>query len=215
MRFAKIPPALIVSLLLASLLSAKESSDTGLHSFFGEVVLVDPAKKILELKKGKQLFVFHYTDQTRISSTLGQVRMDKILRGTGAVVVMRVGEGNVGIATEIRFVPSPSGVQILSLISGRTVHGETINGIAVYKLAEYRPPPDSWLGGVPLARKNNAGLFLLSVAPDGTVASVAVRQSSGYPELDGRAQRWMKRWRFRPNTVTEVQFPMFFSQYPY
>src|SRR5438270_9232995 len=36
-----------------------------------------------------------------------------------------------------------------------------------------------------------------------SVANVAVRQSTGYPELDARAQNWMKRWRFKPNSVTE------------
>jgi outer membrane biosynthesis protein TonB len=40
--------------------------------------------------------------------------------------------------------------------------------------------------------------------------------SSGYPELDARAQKWMKKWRFRPNSLSEVQLPMYFSQYrPY
>jgi hypothetical protein len=213
MRVSQILLVLVVSLLPARLVSAKETSDPGLHTFYGEVVLIDPAKKIVELKSGKQLFVFHYTDQTRISSTLGEVRMDKVLRGTGAAVVMRVGEGNAGIATEIRFVPNPTRIQTLSLISGRTVHGETINGIAVSKLVAFQPPTDSWIGGAALERKNNAGLFVLSVAPDGSVTSVAVRQSSGYPELDERAQRWMKKWRFRPNTLTEVQFPMFFSEF--
>ncbi len=203
----------VVSLLRAGFLSAKETSDSGLHTFYGEVVLIDPAKKIIELKAAKKLFVFHYTAQTRISSTLGEVRMDKILRGTGAAVVMRVGEGNIGIATEIRFVPGSTRNQMLSLVSARTVHGETINGTAVVKLVAYEPPSDEWSGGATLARKNNAGLFVLSVAPDGTVSSVAVRQSSGYPELDARAEKWMKKWRFHPNSVTQVQLPMFFSQF--
>jgi TonB family protein len=213
MRVPQILLVLVAILPLFSSLSAKETSDPALHTFYGAVVLIDPVKKVIELNSHKQLFVFHYTDQTRISSTLGEVRMDKVLRGTGAAVVMRVGEGNAGIATEIRFVPNPTRIQTLSLISGRTVHGETINGIAVSKLVAYQPPTDSWTGGAALERKNNAGLFVLSVAPDGSVTSVAVRQSSGYPELDERAQRWMKKWRFRPNTLTEVQFPMFFSEY--
>ena len=204
--------AFSLSLLPIRFISAKESSDSGLHTFYGEVVLIDPAKKIIELKTAKQLFVFHYTDQTRISSTLGEVRMDKIVRGTAAAVVMRVGEGNIGIATEIRFVPSPSWAQTLALISGRTVQGQTINGAAVAKLVVYKPATDEWTGGAPLARRNNAGLFVLSVAPDGTVSSVTVRQTSGYAELDVRAQNWMKKWRFKPNTLTEAQIPMFFTE---
>ena len=202
-----------LSLLPIRFISAKETSDSGLHTFYGEVVLIDPARKVIELKTAKQLFVFHYNDRTRISSTLGEVRMDKILRGTRAAVVMRVGEGNIGIATEIRFVPASSRLQMLSLISGRTVHGETICGTAVSKLVAYEPPSDEWTGGAPLARKNNAGLFILSVAPDGTVTSVTVKQSSGYPELDARGEKWMKKWRFQPNSLTQVQLPMIFSQY--
>jgi TonB family protein len=194
-------------------ISAKETSDPGLHTFYGEVVLIDPAKKIIELKSAKQLFVFHYTDKTRISSTLGEVRMDKVLRGTSAAVVMRVGEGNMGIATEIRFVPNLGPLQALSLITAKTVHGETISGTAVTKLVAYEPPADEWSGGATLARKNNAGLFVLTVGPDGTVTAVTVRQSTGYPELDARAEKWMKKWRFQPNSVTQVQMPMVFSQY--
>jgi TonB family protein len=213
MRFPRILPALIVTMLLVSFLSAKDAPDTGLHTFYGQVVLIDPAKKVIVIQSHKQRLVFHYNERTRISSTLGEVHMDKILRGTGAAVVMRVGEGNIGIATEIRFVPSPGRMQMLSLISGRTVHGESINGAAVIKLVAYEPPSDEWMGGARLARTNNAGLFILSVAPDGTVTSVAVRQSSGYPELDARGEKWMKKWRFHPNSLTQVQLPMIFSQY--
>ena len=212
MRFPRILPALIVTLLLVSFLSARDAPDTGLHTFYGQVVLIDPAKKVIVIQSKKQRLVFHYNEHTRISSTLGEVRMDRVIRGTHAAVVMRLGEGNVGIATEIRFVPSPSWAQTLALISGRTVHGQTITGTAVAKLVVYKPASDDWSGAVPLARRKNAGLFVLSVAPDGTVASVGVRQTSGYPELDARAQRWMKKWRFKANSLTEVQLPMFFTE---
>jgi TonB family protein len=212
MRFPRILPALLVSLFLVTFLSAKEATDPGLHMFYGQVELIDPAKKVIVIRSRKKRLVFHYTDQTRISSTLGDVRMDKVIRGTHAAVVMRLGEGNVGIATEIRFVPYPSWAQTLALISARTVHGETINGAPVGKFVVYKPGTEGWSGAVPLARRNNAGLFVLSVAPDGTVAGVTVRQTTGYPELDARAQRWMKKWRFKANTLTEVQLPMFFTE---
>lgn len=212
MRLPVILPTFFVSLLLAGFVSAKGAIDPGLHTFYGPVVLIDPAKKVIVIQSHKQRLVFHYNEHTRISSTLGEVRMDRVIRGTHAAVVMRLGEGNVGIATEIRFVPSASWAQTLALISGRTVHGQTITGTAVAKLVVYKPASDGWSGAVPLARRNNAGLFVLSVAPDGTVASVGVRQTSGYPELDARAQRWMKKWRFKANSLTEVQFPMFFTE---
>jgi TonB family protein len=212
MRFPKILPALLVSLFFVSLLSANETSDRGLYTFYGQVQLIDPAKKVIVIQSHKEPLVFHYNEQTRISSTLGEVHMDKVVRGTAAAVVMRLGEGNIGIATEIRFVPGHSAAQTLALISARTVQGETINGAAVGKFVTYKPPSEEWSGAVPLARRNNAGLFVLSVAPDGTVASVTARQSTGYPELDARAERWMKKWRFNPHTLTEVRLPMFFYE---
>jgi TonB family protein len=212
MRFPVVLPV-VLSLLLASFLSATETPDTGLHTFYGEVVVIDQAKKVLQLKNGKQRFLFHYNDHTKMSSSSGPVRLDRILRGTGAAVVMRVGEGDAGIALVIRFVPEPSKLKPIALFSARTVHGENITGNAVNRFVDYRPPDDEWSGGATLGRRNNAGVFVLAIAADGTVSNVTVRNSTGYPELDERAQRWMKKWRFRPNSLTEVQFPMYFSQY--
>ena len=213
MRSPIILPAVVVSLLLAGFVSAKEASDSGLHTFYGEVVAIDQAAKVLQLKTGNQRFLFHYNDQTKISSTNGHVRLDRITWGTGAVVIMRVGEGNAGIAVVIRFVPDASQSQTLALISARTVRGETITGIAVSNFVDYQPPADAWSGGPTLENRKNPGLFVLSVAPDGTVSSVALRTSTGYPELDTRAEKWMKKWRFHPNSVTEVQLPMYYYHY--
>ena len=213
MRFPTILPAVAVSLLLAGFVSANEPSDRGLHTFYGEVVAIDQAKKVLQLKSGNQRFLFHYNDQTRITSTSGSVRLDRILRGTGAAVVMRVGEGNAGIALQIRFVPDANKMETLVLISARTVRGEIIKGIAVSNFVDYEPPADAWSGGTPFENRKTPGLLVLSVAPDGTVSNVTIRTSTGYPELDARAQKWMKKWRFRPNTLTEVQLPMYYYHY--
>jgi TonB family protein len=215
MRFAIILPAIAVSLLMAGFVSAKETSESGLHTFYGEVVAIDQAAKVLQLKNGNQRFLFHYNDQTRVSSTQGHVSLDRIMRGTGAAVVMRVGEGNAGIALVIRFVPDASQLQTLALISARTMRGETITGIAVNNFVAYRPPNDAWAGGPPFEPRKNPGMFVLSVAPDGTVVSATLRKSTGYPELDARAEKWMKKWRFHPNSVTEVQLPMYYYHYRY
>ena len=107
MRFPRILPALIVTMLLVSFLSAKDAPDTGPHTFYGQVVLIDPAKKVIVIQSHKQRLVFHYNEQTRISSTLGEVHMDRVIRGTHAAVVMRLGEGNVGIANRDPFRPLP------------------------------------------------------------------------------------------------------------
>jgi TonB family protein len=209
MRVPKIL-AFIVSLLLVGFLSAKETTDTGLHTFYGEVVLIDQAQKVIELKSGNGRLVFHYNDETRFHGPNGKVDLGKITRGTGAAVVMRVGEGNAGIAMVIRFVPGADKMQSLVNISARTVHGETIKGIAVSNYVEYQPPADAWSGATPLENRKTPGVFVLSVAPDGTVSNVRPKVSSGYPELDARAEKWMMKWRFHPNTVTEVQLPMYY-----
>lgn len=197
------------SQLVASQKTA-EASGSGLHTFYGEVVAIDQAAKVIQLKTGNQRFLFHYNDQTKIGGTNGRVRLDRITRGTGAAVIMRVSEGNAGLALVIRFVPNASQLQSLRLISARTVRGESITGIAVSNFVDYQPPGDSWSGGPTLETRKNPGMFVLSVAPDGTVSSVTRRQSTGYPELDARAEKWMKKWRFRPNSVTEVQLPMYY-----
>jgi hypothetical protein len=213
MRFPTILLTLIVSLFLSDYVSAEEASASGLHTFYGEVVAIDQARKVIQLKSGNQRFLFHYNNQTRITSTSGSVRLDRILRGTGAAVVMRVGEGNAGIALQIRFVPNANKMETLALISARSVRGETIKGIALSNFVDYEPPSDAWVGGPMLENRKTPGLCVLSVAPDGTVSNVTVRTSTGYPELDARATKWMKKWRFRPNTLTEVRLPMYYYHY--
>ena len=215
MRFPTILRILVVNLLLAGFVSAKDAADSGLHTFYGEVVAIDQAAKVIQLKSGNQRFLFRYTDQTKMSSTNGPVRLDRITRGTGAAVIMRVGEGNVGIALVVRFVPDASRMETLRLISAKTVHGETITGIAVSNFVEYEPPADAWSGGPMLENRKNPGVFVAHVASDGTVSSVGVRTSTGYPEMDLRAEKWLKKWRFHPNSVTEVQLPMSYYHYRY
>jgi hypothetical protein len=210
MHFPRVLPAIVISLFLTGSVSAEEASDSGRHTFYGEVVAIDQVAKVIQLKTGNQRFLFHYNDQTKISSTNGHVRLDRITRGTGAVVIMRVGEGSVGLAVVIRFVPDASQSKALALISAKTVRGETIRGIAVSNFVDYEPPTDAWSGGATLENRKTPGLFVLSVAPDGTVLSATPRQSTGYPELDARAEKWMKKWRFHPNSVTEVQLPMYY-----
>jgi TonB family protein len=126
---------------------------------------------------------------------------------------MRVGEGNAGIALQIRFVPDANKMETLKLISARTVRGENIKGIAVSNFVDYQPPSDGWSGAKTFENSKTPGVFVLSVALDGTVSNVTLRRSTGYPELDARAQKWMKKWRFRPNTFTEVQLPMYYYFY--
>ena len=60
-----------------------------------------------------------------------------------------------------------------------------------------------------------AGLALLfssrGAEDPGTVSEVRPLASLGYSELDERAIRYFKRWKFRPNSVTEVRMPMVYT----
>ena len=214
MRFPIILAAAVVGLLPVGFASAKEASDSGLHVFYGEIVALDPIAKRITIKNGSQRFTFRYTDETKIS---GQryVRLDRIRRGSGAAVVMRVGEGNVGIALRIRIDPDTRLLESLAKISAKTVHGETIRGLAVHNFIEYQPPPDAWRGGALYQSSKQDGIFVLSVAPDGTVSHVTFVKSLEYPELNARVETWLKKWRFHPNAVTEVRLSINYSQSRY
>lgn len=37
-------------------------------------------------------------------------------------------------------------------------------------------------------------------------------ESLGYDELNIRGIKWLKKWRFHPNSVTEVQIPVSYTR---
>lgn len=51
------------------------------------------------------------------------------------------------------------------------------------------------------------GVFLLAVRPDGSVSNVETLQRTGHGGLDREVIDSLKRWRFRPNSVSEVRVP--------
>src|SRR5438477_6418520 len=77
-----------------------------LHTFYGVVKAVDLTGKTITLKANRKSFVFHVTNETKISGPNGYASLDKIQPGQGAAVVMRLGEGGIGIAVRIRFDPT-------------------------------------------------------------------------------------------------------------
>jgi TonB family protein len=82
-----------------------------------------------------------------------------------------------------------------------------ISGLAVNNFVAYEPPADEFIRGIDFG-SNKLRMFRLSVRPDGTVESATPYVSFGYEELDARAVKWLKKWRFHPNSVTEVRIPM-------
>jgi hypothetical protein len=171
------------------------------------VKAVDLKARTITIKSHVRTFVFHITDETKISSRNGYVSLDKVQRGQGATVVMRLGEGNIGIAVAIRFDAEASLTKSLALYSARTVRGEMISGIAVNNFVAYEPPALPINRGFDLG-PNQVRMFRLEVRPDGTVASATPYVPFGNGELDTRAAKWLMKWRFRPNSVTEVRMPV-------
>lgn len=196
--------ATLFGFLLAAFTCAKPAPAADLHAFFGQVTAVKLAAKTITIKLGKS-FVFHVTTETRISSAAGgAVPFEKIRLGDAALVTMRPGPGNIGIAVNILVTP---GVAFPSDYSARSTKGTNISGADLGNYVVYQPPPDDINRGINFGMVRS-GLFSLSVQPDGTVAGVKALRSLGYGELDERAMRWLKKWRFRPNSVTEVRMPI-------
>ena len=204
MRPRIILAAILCICLLADFASAKPAPSADEHAFFGQVTAVNLAAKTITVKLGKS-FVFHVTGETRISSAAGgAVPFEKIRLGDGALVTMRRGPGNIGIAVKILLT---HGVAFPGDYSARTTKGENISGAALGSYVVYQPPRDEINRGINFGMVRS-GLFELSVQPDGTVANVKTLRSLGYEELNTRAIKWLKKWRFRPNAVTEVRIPI-------
>lgn len=202
--------AALLAIFLPGLGSAKVAVAAELHTFYGEVKAVDLAAKTITLKSSGKSFVFHITNETKISSWHEHVRLEKVRPGQGATVVMRLGPGGVGLAVSIRFEPSAARASFLAQFSVKTIQGETISGMPFNNYVVYQPPPDEWAGALPL-KALRGSMFQLLVRPDGTVADAKPLRGLGYPELDARSVKWLKKWRFRPNSITEARMPMSYT----
>jgi hypothetical protein len=211
MRVRIILVAIVLSVLIPGSGSAAEASSAPLHTFYGEVKAIDLAARTITIKSHVRTFVFHITDETKISGRNGYIRLDKVQRGQGATVVMRLGEGNVGIAVAIRFDADAGMIKSLALYSARTIRGEMISGLAVNNFVAYQPPADQYIRGLDFG-SDKLRMFRLSVRSDGTVERATPYVSFGHEELDVRAIKWLKKWRFHPNSVTEVRIPMVSSR---
>jgi TonB family protein len=203
-------PVAIALLFLFALGPAQAAPPADSHIFSGEVKSVDLAAKTITIASGGQRFVFHVTPETKLSGSAGYVTLGAIKPGQGAVIMMRLGPGNVGIALKIHISADALGPRLTSYYSAKTIDGSTVHGNAVGNYVAYEPPPDEWSTSLEY-RRHNGAMFVLAVARDGTVSDVRPLASLGYSELDARAMRWFKRWKFRPNSVTEVRMPMVYT----
>ncbi len=181
--------AALASCFVFDVASAKPAPPSA-HMFFGEVQAVNVGAKTFTIKSNGTPLVFQYTDETKISGA-DYVRWDKVKSGQGAGVTMRLGPGNVGIASPGRFSRQDRG------------RGNRIG---------LRVSQSHCLRATETSRGGAAGIFKLGVRRDGTVGGVIALKSLGTKERDERAGNWLEKWRFRPNSVTEVQVPVRFRR---
>jgi TonB family protein len=210
----RIFPVIVLGLFfLPDRATGKEASPDKGFAFYGDVVAIDP--HLITIKSGGKRLVFQITEETKISGRDRPLHLDQIKPGDGATVMMKLGQGNVGIAVQIRVDAGWSISKSLKMYAARTTSGTVVSGMAINNYIAYRPADDGWMGGATLERAQNDGVFLLQVRPDGTVSGVKMVKSMGYNELNVHAIRAFKGWRFHPNTVTEVQMPMSYLQSKY
>lgn len=201
--------AALLSFVVAGLSPAASSAD--LHTFYGDVKAVDLAAKTITIKSNGKSFVFHITNETKMTSRRGPISLANVQRGQGAAVVMRLGQSGIGIAVQIHFDLGSSMAGLQSLYGVKTTGGEIITGMAFNNYVVSRPPDEGWSTGITY-ESLRASMFVLKVQPDGTVAEAKAVRGLGYPELDERAAKWFKKWRFRPNSVVEARMPFAYSQ---
>jgi periplasmic protein TonB len=93
----------------------------------------------------------------------------------------------------------------------------TATGQAYQIPAYYRNPPPPYPAEALKLRQEGAVLLRVEVDPKGDVASVVLRQSSGFPLLDEAAQKSVAAWRFKPGRLagiavsTSVDIPVRFK----
>jgi len=124
---------------------------------------------------------------------------------------MRLGPGGIGVAVQIHFDLGSSAARIQSLYGVKTTRGEIITGMAVNNYVLFKPADEAWSTGITY-ESLRPSMFVSTIQPDGTVADARAVQGTGYRELDERAAKWFKRWRFRPNSVVEARMPFGYYQ---
>ena len=100
-----------------------------------------------------------------------------------------------------------------SSISSRAIEGADVDNPPQMLVNPTPPFPD---GAIAAGRQGLVWL-LVNVNPQGTVATIRVQTSSGYPDLDQSALTTVRRWRFKPaqregeNVACDVAVPIRFT----
>lgn len=106
--------------------------------------------------------------------------------------------------------PAVAPGELLALFAATTPSGRHLGAAELKPLILHAPMP-GLMGTHSRNYRLKIGVFLLSARPDGTVAKVEMLQSTGQRAMDGQILDHLKRWRFRPNSVTEVRIPALYG----
>jgi hypothetical protein len=209
MRLPITPAAVLLNLITGGFVSAKPPAPpTDLQRFFGGIQAIDRSARTVTIEIPMR-FVFHVRETTKITDGRGApLTFDKISTGTAIDVVARHGAGNTWTALTIKV---ERGVRFAEFATGKTVHGQTVTEPELNAFITYRPPGELINRNIDIGE--TYGLFLMTVRPDGTVASVRTLRSMNYAELNEQASRWLMKYKFKPNSLTEVRVPMGYKSF--
>ena len=183
----------VILILLASGLALGKEASSEHYSFYGDVVAIDPHS--ITIKSGGKRLVFQINQETKISDRNRHISLDQVQPGGSATVMMKLGQGNAGIAVRILFDTLGSVSKSQKLYVARTITGEVVSGMAVNNYVAYRPPADGWKGGPSLEGDYHDGVFVAEVQRDGSVSQVKMVKSLGDRKLNLHAVDWLKKWR--------------------
>ncbi len=215
MRAAIISAAVFLSFAISGVAAPKivpprtpqQARPGELQAFYGQVKAVDLAARTITL--GLPL---RYTFEVPAASEItvrhgGATTLDAIKPGAGARVEAVRGVKN-WTARKITLEP---GATFPDEMSAKTTQGKTIVGLAVANYITYEPPVENVRRNIDFG--SGYGLFLLTLRPDGTVASVRPLRALSSQELNERATSRLLKMKFRPGALTEVRMPMSFHSY--
>ncbi len=206
-----IPHFLLVFFLLFAVVAPQEvlAATKKVFVFQGRIRAVDAAARTFTLQAEKKSYVFSVTDQTKIVRNGAAQTFTDLKRGQDAEVDMRIGPDGRGVALSVNLT-SVGSIAVQSLFAATTPSGKTLSAQQLKPLVLFQ---GTWPSGTStrVYWHLKIGVFLLAVRSDGTVAKVEKLQSTGHPGLDGDVERALMKWRFRPNSVTSVRVPAYYT----
>jgi hypothetical protein len=182
--------------------SPLEAKPGDVQAFYGQVKTVDGAARTITLGM-PMLFTFNVSGETQITLRRGgAVPFEAIQPGAGTQIeARRTAKGWTALKIKLE-----RGATFPDEMAARTPQGKTVTGPIAADFIVYEPPAETFSRntGAPHA----SGFYVVSVRPDGTVASVRTLKSIGDPGVDARAHVRLRQFKFRAGSVTEVRIPL-------